>query len=139
MGSAAMVDHLKQLSTDAESVILATCALARRTGGPLPAGPGSSAGSVDSGVDARELAKDLAAAQEEIRAHAAQVAEWGRKVASAEEAQKVAAEAFNKGQRDVQMFKEQCEKKEKEAQVCLSVVAESVHTRARIADGLWNR
>ena len=106
-----MIDHLKQLSADTEEVILATCALARRggggaalAGGALPLGSGA--------PDAREIAKELAAAKEQVRGHEARAAEWARKVADAEEAQKVAAESFRKGQRDVEMFKQECAKLE---------------------------
>lgn len=106
-----MIDHLKQLSADTEHVILATCALARRAGGPPVVGSVP----LGSAVDTREIAKELAAAKEELRAYAGKVAEWERKVASAEEGQKVAAESFKKGQRDIQMFKQQCTRLEGEA------------------------
>ena len=98
------IEHLKQLSADTEEVIRATCALARRAGG-APAAGGAQLGSA---IDTREIAKELAAAKEAVREHEAKVAEWERKVASAEEGQKVAAEAFKKMNSDVQMFKEQC-------------------------------
>lgn len=106
-----MIDHLKQLSADTEEVILAACALARRSAGSAEAAAG---GSVElSGVpDTRELANELAVAKEQLRGHESRVAEWERKVASAEEAQKVAAESFKKGQKDVQAFKQQCAKLE---------------------------
>lgn len=108
----AMIDHLKQLSADTEEVILATCALARRAGGPAEAAGG---GLQTSGApEARELTNELAAVKEQLRAHESRVAEWERKVASAEEAQKVAAESFKKGQKDVQMFKQQCAKLEED-------------------------
>jgi hypothetical protein len=104
-----MIDHLKQLSADTEEVILATCALARRGAG----GAALAGGALPLGApDARELAKELAAAKEQLRGHEARAAEWARKVADAEEAQKVAAESFKKGQRDVEMFKQECAKLE---------------------------
>ena len=107
-----MIDHLKQLSADTEEVILATCALARRAGGTAEAAGGSV--QTSGAPEARELTNELAAVKEQLRAHESRVAEWERKVASAEEAQKVAAESFKKGQKDVQMFKQQCAKLEED-------------------------
>lgn len=106
------IEHLKQLSADTEEVIRATCALAQRRGGGALAAGGALVGSA---IDTREMAKELAAAKGHLREHEAKVAEWERKVASAEEGQKVAAEAFKKMNGDVQMFKEQCARFEAEA------------------------
>ena len=71
----------------------------------------------------------------ELRAHEGRVAEWERKVAGAEEAQKVAAEAFKKGQKDIQMFKEQCARLEEEAKAAKAAqaAAEKRATEARAA------
>jgi len=130
---ATMIDHLKQISADTEDVILACSALARRgAGGAAAAGSDSFSGGgalLSNAADTREIAKELAAAKEELRAHTAKVAEWERKVASAEEAQKVAAVTFHKGQRDVQMFKEQCAKMEEEAKAA-AARAEAAEKRA---------
>ena len=115
MVSAGMTEHLKRLSADTDEVILATCALAAaRTAGRAPVAGGGDV-PVGSAASTRELEKELAAAKEELRGHEGRVAEWERKVASAEDAQKVAAEAFKKGQKDIQMFRDQCAKLEEEA------------------------
>lgn len=132
-----MIDHLKQLSVDTDSVILATCALARRRAGGAPVAGGSAPlGSV---VDTREIAKELAAAKAELRGHTAKVDEWERKVASAEEGQKVAAESFKKGQKDILMFKEQCARLEEEAKAdrTLREEAEKRATEVCSADPLF--
>jgi hypothetical protein len=120
--------HLKQLSADTEEVILATCALSRRLGA---GGPPVAGGAVLG--DTREIARELAAAKEEIRDHVAKVAEWERKVASAEEGQKVATESFKKVHRDITMFKEQCARLEAEVKVekALREEAEKRATEAR--------
>jgi hypothetical protein len=78
---------------------------------------------VGSAAGTRELEKELAAAKEELRGHEGRLAEWERKVASAEDAQKVAAEAFKKGQKDIQMFRDQCSKLEEEAKTAKAAQA----------------
>jgi hypothetical protein len=122
MVSAGITEHLKRLSADTDEVILATCALAAARAGRAPVAGGGDV-PVGSAASTRELEKELAAAKEELRGHEGRVAEWERKVASAEDAQKVAAEAFKKGQKDIQMFRDQCAKLEEEAKAAKAAQA----------------
>lgn len=118
-----MTENLKRLSVDADEVILATCALVAAHAARRAPVAGGGDVMVGSAVGTREVEKELAAAKEELRGHEGRVAEWGRKVAGAEEAQKVAAEAFKKGQKDIQMFRDQCAKLEEEAKAAKAAQA----------------
>jgi len=134
--ASAMMEHLKQLSADTDEVVLATCcALAASRPGAAGGAPAGGDVPLGSAAGAREAEKELAAAKAELRAHEGRVAEWERKVAGAEEAQKVAAEAFKKGQKDIQMFKEQCARLEEEAKAAKAAqaAAEKRATEARAA------
>lgn len=78
------MEHLKRLSADAEDVVAATLALARRGGVNMPvserliAAPPSA-----SAAEARQTASELAAARRELQQHKEQTGAWDKKVRAA--------------------------------------------------------
>jgi len=84
MSGTDMLEHLKRLSADAEDVVAATLALARRGGvsmpvsAPLVAAPPSA-----SAAEARQAAAELAAARRELQQHKEQTGAWEKKVRAA--------------------------------------------------------
>jgi hypothetical protein len=81
--SETVLEHLKRLSADAEDVVAATLALARRGGGDVNMGDGSAAPTASAGAaEARQAASELAAARRELQQHKDQTAAWEKKVST---------------------------------------------------------
>ncbi len=75
-----MIDHLKQLSLDADEVILATLALARRAQGQPPISSPRAATGASPAKTRVEMTAEYAKNMEELKELRAKKAEWEKKV-----------------------------------------------------------